>query len=175
MASEMESLPVAASEEEEEEEEEKSLDKKPGSKKKKKKNQQGKYSALLVDIVQKLGARNGSSLAIIFKEAKNVPWFDKQNGRIYLRYALRALVTNGTLNQLRGRGANGSFKLTKKGENAQAAKKKSSASGSTTRSAKKSSKKPESRKPQKSSPAKSSGSSKSKKAKASKKSKSKKA
>ncbi|XP_069793534.1 histone H1.10 [Narcine bancroftii] len=166
MAAEVESLPVAPDEEEEEEEEE-SAPKKPGSKKKKSrkgKNQPGKYSALLVEILHSLGDRNGSSLAMILKEARKIPWFDKKCGRIYMRYALRALVLNGTLNQVKGRGANGSFKLTK-GESGQANKKKASG-----KAAKKSSKKSETRK----SRSQSASSSKSKKGKASKKSKSKK-
>ncbi|XP_051874473.1 histone H1.10 [Pristis pectinata] len=171
MAAEVESRPVAAADEEEEEEKKITV-KKSGSKKKK--NQQGKYSSLLVEIVQRLASRNGSSLAMICKEARKVPWFDDQHGRIYLRYALRALLLNGTLNQVKGKGANGSFKLTKKRESGQAAKKKCSASGSANRSGKKSSKKPESRKSQKGK-SHSGSSSKSKKGKASKKSKSKKA
>ncbi|XP_078399235.1 histone H1.10 isoform X2 [Cetorhinus maximus] len=129
MSAEVETLPVAPAEEEEE----KSPAKKAGSKKKKSgkgKNQQGKYSALLVEIVQRLGARNGSSLATIYKEAKTVPWFNERQGRTYLRYALRALVLNGTLNQVKGKGANGSFKITKKGEAGQAAKNKKKSSGS---------------------------------------------
>ncbi|XP_059799897.1 histone H1.10 [Hypanus sabinus] len=164
MASEVESFPDAPAEEEGEEK--KSVVKKSGSKKKKK-NQQGKYSALLVEIVQRLGARNGSSLAMICKEARKVPWFDDQHGRIYLRYALRALLFNGTLNQVKGKGANGSFKLTKKGECRQAAKKKWAASASAAKSGKKSRKPPKSKSH--------SGSSKSKKGKSPKKSKSRKA
>lgn len=163
MASEVESFPDAPAEEEGEEKT--TAVKKSGSKKKK--NQQGKYSALLVEIVHRLGARNGSSLAMICKEARKVPWFDDQHGRIYLRYALRALVINGTLNQVKGKGANGSFKLTKKGESRQAAKKKWAASASAAKSGKKSRKPPKSKSH--------SGSSKSKKGKSPKKSKSRKA
>ncbi|XP_078066123.1 histone H1.10 [Mustelus asterias] len=139
MSEDVETLPVAPAEDEEE----KSPAKKAGSKKKKSgkgKNQQGKYSALLVEIVQRLGARNGSSLATIYKEAKTVPWFNERQGRTYLRYALRALVINGTLNQVKGKGANGSFKITKQGEAVQAAKKKASSSASSS-AAKKSHKK----------------------------------
>ncbi|XP_067908271.1 histone H1x [Heterodontus francisci] len=139
MSAEVETLPVAPAEEEGE----KCPAPKAGSKKKKSgkgKNQQGKYSALLLEIVQRLGARNGSSLTTIYKQAKMVPWFNERQGRTYLRYALRALVLNGTLNQVKGKGANGSFKVTKKGEAGQAAKKKKS-SASSSRSTKKSSKK----------------------------------
>ncbi|XP_038668063.1 histone H1.10 [Scyliorhinus canicula] len=177
MSADVETLPVAPAEDEEE----KSPARKAGSKKKKSgkgKNQQGKYSALLVEIVGRLGARNGSSLATIYKEAKNVSWFNERQGRTYLRYALRALVLNGTLDQVRGKGANGSFKITKKGEAGQAAKKKkekaaAAASSSTKRSHKKgaSSKNTEKRKESKSrsgtpskSRSKSKGSKKSKKA-----------
>ncbi|GCB84826.1 histone H1.10 [Scyliorhinus torazame] len=140
MSADVETLPVAPAEEEEE----KSPARKAGSKKKKSgkgKNQQGKYSALLVEIVGRLGARNGSSLATIYKEAKNVSWFNERQGRTYLRYALRALVLNGTLDQVRGKGANGSFKITKKGEAGQAAKKKKSAAAAASTSAKRSHKK----------------------------------
>ncbi|XP_068107629.1 histone H1.10-like [Hyperolius riggenbachi] len=87
-----------------------------GSKKKskKKKNQPGKYSQLVVDTIRKLGERNGSSLAKIYSEAKKVSWFDQQNGRTYLKYSVKALVQNDTLLQVKGVGANGSFRLNKK-------------------------------------------------------------
>ncbi|XP_043563509.1 histone H1.10 [Chiloscyllium plagiosum] len=180
MSADVETLPVAAAEEEGQ----KSPAKKAGSKKKKSgkgKNQQGRYSALLVEIVQRLGARNGSSLATIYKEAKTVPWFNEHQGRTYLRYALRALVLNGTLNQVKGRGANGSFKVTKKSDAGQAAKKKKApiSAGSSGSSVKKSHKKGASKNgdsSKKSRPGSSSKDrSKSKKGKATKKSKSKKA
>uniref|UniRef100_A0A8C5W630 H1.10 linker histone n=1 Tax=Leptobrachium leishanense TaxID=445787 RepID=A0A8C5W630_9ANUR len=83
-------------------------------KKKKKKSQPGRYSQLVVDTIRKLGERNGSSLAKIYSEAKKVSWFDQQNGRTYLKYSIRALVQNDTLLQVRGTGANGSFRLNKK-------------------------------------------------------------
>ncbi|XP_029457154.1 histone H1x-like [Rhinatrema bivittatum] len=87
-----------------------------GSKKKahKKKNQPGKYSQLVVDTIRKLGERSGSSLAKIYNEAKKVSWFDQQNGRTYLKYSVKALVQNDTLVQVKGIGANGSFKLNRK-------------------------------------------------------------
>ncbi|XP_072276661.1 uncharacterized protein [Pyxicephalus adspersus] len=81
---------------------------------KKKKNQPGKYSQLVVDTIRKLGERNGSSLAKIYNEAKKVSWFDQQNGRTYLKYSVKALVQNDTLLQVKGVGANGSFRLNKK-------------------------------------------------------------
>uniref|UniRef100_A0A8B9T1X6 H1.10 linker histone n=1 Tax=Anas platyrhynchos TaxID=8839 RepID=A0A8B9T1X6_ANAPL len=73
----------------------------PSKKKKnnKKKNQPGKYSQLVVETIRKLGERNGSSL---------------QNGRTYLKYSIKALVQNDTLLQVKGTGANGSFKLNRK-------------------------------------------------------------
>uniref|UniRef100_A0A8C8RYF7 H1.10 linker histone n=1 Tax=Pelusios castaneus TaxID=367368 RepID=A0A8C8RYF7_9SAUR len=80
----------------------------------KKKNQPGKYSQLVVETIRKLGERNGSSLAKIYNEAKKVAWFDQQNGRTYLKYSIKALVQNDTLLQVKGTGANGSFKLNKK-------------------------------------------------------------
>ncbi|XP_053324637.1 histone H1.10-like [Spea bombifrons] len=80
----------------------------------KKKNQPGRYSQLVVDTLRKLGERNGSSLAKIYNEAKKVSWFDQQNGRTYLKYSIKALVQNDTLLQVKGIGANGSFKLNKK-------------------------------------------------------------
>ncbi|CAJ0964381.1 unnamed protein product [Ranitomeya imitator] len=80
----------------------------------KKKNQPGRYSQLVVDTIRKLGERNGSSLAKIYGEAKNVSWFDQQNGRTYLKYSVKALVQNDTLLQVKGVGANGSFRLNKK-------------------------------------------------------------
>ncbi|KAM3914265.1 histone H1.10-like [Leptodactylus fuscus] len=81
---------------------------------KKKKSQPGRYSQLVVDTIRKLGERNGSSLAKIYGEAKKVPWFDQQNGRTYLKYSVKALVQNDTLLQVKGQGANGSFRLNKK-------------------------------------------------------------
>ncbi|XP_075430656.1 histone H1.10-like [Ascaphus truei] len=81
---------------------------------KKKKNQPGRYSQLVVDTIRKLGERNGSSLAKIYSEAKKVAWFDQQNGRTYLKYSIKALVQNDTLLQVKGIGANGSFRLNKK-------------------------------------------------------------
>lgn len=80
----------------------------------KKKNQPGKYSQLVVESIRKLGERNGSSLAKIYNEAKKVAWFDQQNGRTYLKYSIKALVQNDTLLQVKGTGANGSFKLNRK-------------------------------------------------------------
>lgn len=82
--------------------------------KNKKKNQPGKYSQLVVETIRRLGERNGSSLARIYAEAKKVPWFDQQNGRTYLKYSIKALVQNDTLLQVKGTGANGSFKLNRK-------------------------------------------------------------
>ncbi|XP_071983375.1 histone H1.10-like [Engystomops pustulosus] len=84
------------------------------TKKKNKKNQPGRYSQLVVDTIRKLGERNGSSLAKIYSEAKKVSWFDQQNGRTYLKYSIKALVQNDTLLQVKGVGANGSFRLNKK-------------------------------------------------------------
>ncbi|XP_040264405.1 histone H1.10-like isoform X2 [Bufo bufo] len=90
----------------------------PGAKKsvskKKKKSQPGRYSQLVVDTIRKLGERSGSSLAKIYGEAKKVSWFDQQNGRTYLKYSIKALVQNDTLLQVKGVGANGSFRLNKK-------------------------------------------------------------
>nr|DBA18524.1 TPA: hypothetical protein GDO54_016760 [Pyxicephalus adspersus] len=83
-------------------------------KKNKKKNQPGRYSQLVVDTIRKLDERNGSSLAKIYSEAKKVSWFDQQNGRTYLKYSVKALVQNDTLVQVKGVGANGSFRLNKK-------------------------------------------------------------
>ncbi|NXO41158.1 H1X protein, partial [Locustella ochotensis] len=80
----------------------------------KKKNQPGKYSQLVVETIRKLGERSGSSLAKIYNEAKKVAWFDQQNGRTYLKYSIKALVQNDTLLQVKGTGANGSFKLNRK-------------------------------------------------------------
>ncbi|XP_048212331.1 histone H1.10 [Perognathus longimembris pacificus] len=82
--------------------------------KSRKKNQPGKYSQLVVETIRRLGERGGSSLARVYAEAKKVPWFDQQNGRTYLKYSIRALVQNDTLLQVKGTGANGSFKLNRK-------------------------------------------------------------
>uniref|UniRef100_A0A8D2CW88 H1.10 linker histone n=1 Tax=Sciurus vulgaris TaxID=55149 RepID=A0A8D2CW88_SCIVU len=79
-----------------------------------KKNQPGKYSQLVVETIRRLGERGGSSLARIYAEARQVAWFDQQNGRTYLKYSIRALVQNDTLLQVKGTGANGSFKLNRK-------------------------------------------------------------
>ncbi|XP_027002312.1 histone H1.10 [Tachysurus fulvidraco] len=74
----------------------------------------GKYSQLVIDAIKTLGERNGSSLFKIYNEAKKASWFDQQHGRVYLRYSIRALLRNDTLVQVKGLGANGSFKLNKK-------------------------------------------------------------
>uniref|UniRef100_A0A2K6EQW3 H1.10 linker histone n=1 Tax=Propithecus coquereli TaxID=379532 RepID=A0A2K6EQW3_PROCO len=91
---------------------------KPGGGKRKsgrkKKNQPGKYSQLVVETIRRLGERNGSSLARVYAEARKVPWFDQRNGRTYLKYSIKALVQNDTLLQVKGTGANGSFKLNRK-------------------------------------------------------------
>lgn len=68
----------------------------------------------MVETIRRLGERNGSSLAKIYAEAKKVAWFDQQNGRTYLKYSIKALVQNDTLLQVKGTGANGSFKLNRK-------------------------------------------------------------
>ncbi|XP_040200423.1 histone H1.10-like [Rana temporaria] len=73
-----------------------------------------RMSQLVVNSIRKLGERNGSSLAKIYGEAKKVTWFDQQNGRTYLKYSVKALVQNDTLVQVKGVGANGSFRLNKK-------------------------------------------------------------
>uniref|UniRef100_UPI00358FC5F4 histone H1.10 n=1 Tax=Myxine glutinosa TaxID=7769 RepID=UPI00358FC5F4 len=83
----------------------------------KRKNQPGKYSRLVQDVILRLADRGGSSLAKIYREAKTEDWFDQQHGRMYLKYAVKALVENGTLVQTSGTGANGSFMLNKKGKN----------------------------------------------------------
>uniref|UniRef100_A0A8C4R117 H1.10 linker histone n=1 Tax=Eptatretus burgeri TaxID=7764 RepID=A0A8C4R117_EPTBU len=83
----------------------------------KRKNQPGKYSRLVQDVILRLGDRGGSSLAKIYREAKTEDWFDQQHGRMYLKYAVKALVENRTLVQISGSGANGSFMLNKKGKN----------------------------------------------------------
>uniref|UniRef100_H0WC92 H1.10 linker histone n=1 Tax=Cavia porcellus TaxID=10141 RepID=H0WC92_CAVPO len=80
----------------------------------KKKTQPGKYSQLVVETIRKLGERGGSSLDRIYAEARKVAWFDQQNGRTYLKYSIKALVQNDTLLQVKGTGANGSFKLNRK-------------------------------------------------------------
>ncbi|XP_053576703.1 histone H1.10 [Bombina bombina] len=79
----------------------------------KKKSQPGRYSQLVIDTIRNLGEKNGSSLAKIYSEAKKVSWFDQQNGRTYLKYSIKALVQNDTLLQVKGVGANGSFRLNK--------------------------------------------------------------
>lgn len=90
----------------------------PPSAEKKKKSKKGKgpgkYSQLVIEAIRTLGERNGSSLFKIYNEAKKVSWFDQQHGRVYLRYSIRALLQNDTLAQVKGLGANGSFKLNKK-------------------------------------------------------------
>ncbi len=86
----------------------------PAKKKKKKSKGPGKYSQLVIDAIRTLSEKNGSSLFKIYNEAKKVSWFDQQNGRVYLRYSIRALLLNDTLVQVKGLGANGSFKLNKK-------------------------------------------------------------
>ncbi|XP_045390138.1 LOW QUALITY PROTEIN: histone H1.10 [Lemur catta] len=86
----------------------------PKRKSGRKKNQPGKYSQLVVDTIRRLAERGGSSLARVYAEARQVPWFDQQHGRTYLKYSIKALVQNDTLLQVKGTGANGSFKLNRK-------------------------------------------------------------
>lgn len=113
---------------------------KPASAEKKKKRKKGKgpgkYSQLVIDAIRTLGERNGSSLFKIYNEAKKVSWFDQQHGRVYLRYSVRALLQNDTLVQVKGLGANGSFKLNKK-KFASNTKKRSTKPGETVKPAKK--------------------------------------
>uniref|UniRef100_A0A8C8YH92 H1.10 linker histone n=1 Tax=Prolemur simus TaxID=1328070 RepID=A0A8C8YH92_PROSS len=86
----------------------------PKRKSGRKKNQPGKYSRLVVETIRRLAERGGSSLARVYAEARQVPWFDQQHGRTYLKYSIKALVQNDTLLQVKGTGANGSFKLNRK-------------------------------------------------------------
>ncbi|NP_001386008.1 H1.10 linker histone [Rattus norvegicus] len=102
----------------------------PKRRKNRKKNQPGKYSQLVVETIRKLGERGGSSLARIYAEARKVAWFDQQNGRTYLKYSIRALVQNDTLLQVKGTGANGSFKLNRKKLEGSAEKRGASAASS---------------------------------------------
>ncbi|XP_028826453.1 histone H1.10 [Denticeps clupeoides] len=102
--------------------------KKKKKKKKGKKGQPGKYSQLVIDAIRKLAEKSGSSLVKIYNEAKKVSWFDQQNGRMYLRYSIRALLLNDTLVQVRGMGANGSFKLNRSKFEAKKKKKKKGSS-----------------------------------------------
>ncbi|XP_051562732.1 histone H1.10-like [Myxocyprinus asiaticus] len=112
----------------------------PAKKKKKKSKGPGKYSQLVIDAIRTLGEKNGSSLFKIYNEAKKVSWFDQQNGRMYLRYSIRALLLNDTLVQVKGLGANGSFKLNKN-KFEKRAKKNAATSTKTEKSAKPASKK----------------------------------
>lgn len=80
----------------------------------KKRKGPGKYSQLVIDTLNGLGERGGSSLVRIYKEARKVSWFDQEHGRVYLRSSIRALLMNDTLVQVKGLGANGSFRLNKK-------------------------------------------------------------
>ncbi|KAM3914264.1 histone H1.10-like [Leptodactylus fuscus] len=114
MVAELEETVPSSEEDEEAERSSRSRGKGATKRGKKKKNQPGRYSQLVVDTIRKLGERNGSSLAKIYGEAKKVPWFDQQNGRTYLKYSVKALVQNDTLLQVKGQGANGSFRLNKK-------------------------------------------------------------
>ncbi|XP_064422530.1 histone H1.10-like [Latimeria chalumnae] len=108
----------------------------PAKKKKKSsKNQRGRYSQLVLEIIENLGAKNGSSLAKIANEAKKVPWFDLQNGRTYLKYSVKALKHNETLVQVKGTGVNGSFKINKKKLEGQKGKKKAASPSKATKPA----------------------------------------
>lgn len=126
----------------------------PAKKKKsgKKKNQPGKYSMLVIDIIRKLAERNGSSLVKIYNEAKKVSWFDQQNGRTYLRYSIKALLLNDSLIQVKGTGANGSFKVNKKKFEKSGDKKSSSKSTKAPAAAKKAQKPSEKKAKAKASP-----------------------
>ncbi|XP_005992607.2 histone H1.10-like [Latimeria chalumnae] len=107
----------------------------PAKKKKPGKNQRGRYSQLVVEIIESLASRNGSSLAKIANEAKKVPWFDPQNGRTYLKASMKALLNNGTLTQVKGIGVNGSFKINKKKLEGQKGKKKAASPSKATKPA----------------------------------------
>ncbi|XP_034367764.1 histone H1.10 isoform X1 [Arvicanthis niloticus] len=107
----------------------------PKRRKNRKKNQPGKYSQLVVETIRRLGERGGSSLARIYAEARKVAWFDQQNGRTYLKYSIRALVQNDTLLQVKGTGANGSFKLNRKKLEGVAERRGASAASSPARTA----------------------------------------
>ncbi|XP_028638819.1 histone H1x [Grammomys surdaster] len=107
----------------------------PKRRKNRKKNQPGKYSQLVVETIRRLGERGGSSLARIYAEARKVAWFDQQNGRTYLKYSIRALVQNDTLLQVKGTGANGSFKLNRKKLEGGAERRGASAASSPARTA----------------------------------------
>uniref|UniRef100_A0A4W4F387 H15 domain-containing protein n=1 Tax=Electrophorus electricus TaxID=8005 RepID=A0A4W4F387_ELEEL len=113
----------------------------PAKKKKKKSKGPGKYSQLVIEAIRTLGEKNGSSLFKIYNEAKKVSWFDQQNGRMYLRYSIRALLLNDTLIQVKGLGANGSFKLNKKKFETKTKKKSSAKPTKTAKPAKKTAKK----------------------------------
>ncbi|OCT58933.1 hypothetical protein XELAEV_18001422mg, partial [Xenopus laevis] len=83
-------------------------------------------SDLLVKAVSASKERSGVSLAAL-KKALAAGGYDVDKNNSRLKLALKALVTKGTLTQVKGTGASGSFKLNKKqleGKDKAVAKKK---------------------------------------------------
>ncbi|OCT58930.1 hypothetical protein XELAEV_18001419mg, partial [Xenopus laevis] len=101
-------------------------------------------SDLLVKAVSACKERSGVSLAAL-KKALAAGGYDVDKNNSRLKLALKALVTKGTLTQVKGTGASGSFKLNKKqleGKDKAVAKKKKPAAPKVKKPAKKAPKSP---------------------------------
>ncbi|XP_040292381.1 histone H1A-like [Bufo bufo] len=96
-----------------------------GGAKKSKKPSGPSVSELLVTAVSASKERSGVSLAAL-KKALAAGGCDVEKNNSRIKVAIRALVTKGTLTQVKGSGASGSFKLNKKQQETKdkAAKKK---------------------------------------------------
>ena len=74
-----------------------------------------KYIEMIVAAVNVLKDRNGSSRQAILKYIK-ANYKVGDNADVHVKMALKRGVVSGTLNQTKGTGASGSFKLVKKAE-----------------------------------------------------------
>ncbi|CAI9613296.1 unnamed protein product [Staurois parvus] len=94
-------------------------------------------SELLVQAVSASKERSGVSLAAL-KKVLSAGGYDVDKNKSRLKIALKALVTKGSLVQVKGHGASGSFKINKKQpDGAKAKPKKPAAKKSNTKSPKK--------------------------------------
>ncbi|CAI9622527.1 unnamed protein product [Staurois parvus] len=103
-------------------------------------------SELLVQAVSASKERSGVSLAAL-KKVLSAGGYDVDKNKSRLKIALKALVTKGSLVQVKGHGASGSFKINKKQPDGAKAKPKKPATKKAAKSPKK--KKPAAKSPKK--------------------------
>ncbi|XP_073506557.1 histone H1.01-like [Phyllobates terribilis] len=118
-----------------------------GAAKKSKKPSGPSVSELIVKAVSASKERSGVSLAAL-KKALTAGGYDVEKNNSRLKLAVRSLVTKGSLLQVKGSGASGSFKLNKKQETKDKPAKKKPAAATkpkkpTAKKAAKSPKKPQ--------------------------------